>query len=194
MTGLAMSAPGTTDDALIRAVAGGDRRAMAVLFERHRTKVFRFLMRFVRNRTTAEDLTADVFLDVWRNAGRFEGRCSATTWILAIARFKAISALRARRPECGIEKASVAELTDGSEDPEAALAGKRRANLLRACLERLSFDHREVIDLVYYHEKTIDEVAKITGIPLNTVKTRMFYARKRLATELNRAGLHRELL
>jgi RNA polymerase sigma-70 factor (ECF subfamily) len=193
MTDPAMSAPGTTDDVLIRAVADGDRHAMTVLFERHRTKVFRFLMRFVRNQATAEDLTADVFLDVWRNAGRFEGRCSATTWMLAIARFKALSALRAR-PECGLETASVAQLTDGSEDPEAALAGKRRVKLLQACLERLSFDHREVIDLVYYHEKSIDEVAKITGIPLNTVKTRMFYARKRLAMELNRAGLQRELL
>jgi RNA polymerase sigma-70 factor, ECF subfamily len=188
-----MSAPGMTDDALIHAVADGDRHAMTVLFERHRIKVFRFLMRFVRNRTTAEDLTADVFVDVWRNAGRFEGRCSATTWMLAIARFKALSALRAR-PECGLEAAGVAQLTDGSDDPETALAGKRRIKLLNACLERLSSDHREVLDLVYYHEKSIDEVAKITGIPLNTVKTRMFYARKRLAVELSRAGLQRELI
>jgi RNA polymerase sigma-70 factor, ECF subfamily len=193
MTGPAMNAPGTTDDALVRGAAGGDRQAMTVLFERHRTKVFRFIMRFVRNRTTAEDLTADVFLDVWRNAGRFEGRCSATTWMLAIARFRALSALRAR-PDYGLETAGVAQLTDRSEDPEAALAGKRRMKLLNACLERLSFDHREVLDLVYYHEKSIDEVAKITGIPLNTVKTRMFYARKRLAMELSRAGLQRELI
>ncbi|MGB8547853.1 MAG: sigma factor, partial [Xanthobacteraceae bacterium] len=70
---------------------------MQTLFIRHRVKVFRFVLRLVRNRATAEDLTADVFLDVWRNASRFEGRSAAATWILAIARFKALSALRRSR-------------------------------------------------------------------------------------------------
>ena len=80
-----MSAPRAIDETLIRAVARGDRSAMQTLFTRHRVKVFRFVMRLVRNQATAEDLTADVFLDVWRNASRFEGRSAAATWILAIA-------------------------------------------------------------------------------------------------------------
>ena len=66
-------------------------------------------------------------------------------------------------------------------DPEAALQEKNRGELLRQALTRLSLEHREIIDLVYYHEKSIDECAQIIGIPAATVKTRMFYARKKLA-------------
>ena len=188
-----MSAPIANDETLIRAVACGDRKAMQTLFARHRVKVFRFVLRLVRNQATAEDLTAEVFLDVWRNASRFEGRSAATTWILAIARFKALSTLRRAR-ECRLEETAAARLADHSEGPEAALANKHRGAVLRACLARLSLDHREVIDLVYYHEKSIDEVAKIVNIPVNTVKTRMFHARKRIAQQLADAGLEPEFL
>jgi RNA polymerase sigma-70 factor, ECF subfamily len=68
-----------------------------------------------------------------------------------------------------------------ANDPEAALQEKSRGELLRQALTRLSLEHREIIDLVYYHEKSIDECAQIIGIPAATVKTRMFYARKKLA-------------
>jgi RNA polymerase sigma-70 factor, ECF subfamily len=188
-----VSAPIVIDEILIRAVARGDRSAMQTLFARHRVKVFRFVLRLVRNPATAEDLTADVFLDVWRNADRFEGRSAAVTWILAIARFKALSALRRPR-ERTLEEASAARLVDHSESPEATLANKYRGDILRACLARLSLHHREVIDLVYYHEKTLDEVAKIVNVPVNTVKTRMFHARRRIAQQLEEAGLEPELL
>jgi RNA polymerase sigma-70 factor (ECF subfamily) len=188
-----VSAPIAIDEILIRAVARGDRSAMQTLFARHRVKVFRFVLRLVRNPATAEDLTADVFLDVWRNADRFEGRSAAATWILAIARFKALSALRRPR-ERTLEEAPAARLVDHSENPEATLAIKHRGDILRACLARLSLHHREVIDLVYYHEKSVDEVAKIVNVPVNTVKTRMFHARRRIAQQLEDAGLEPELL
>ena len=74
------------------------------------------------------------------------------------------------------------------------LANKHRGDVLRACLARLSLDHREVIDLVYYHEKSLDEVAKIVNVPVNTVKTRMFHARRRIAQQLEDAGLAWEFL
>jgi RNA polymerase sigma-70 factor, ECF subfamily len=188
-----VSAPIAIDETLIRAVARGDRSAMQTLFTRHRVKVFRFVLGLVRNQATAEDLTADVFLDVWRNASRFEGRSAAATWILAIARFKALSALRRSR-ERTLEETTVERLVDHSEGPEATLANKHRGDVLRACLARLSLDHREVIDLVYYHEKSLDEVAKIVNVPVNTVKTRMFHARRRIAQQLEDAGLAREFL
>ena len=72
-------------------------------------------------------------------------------------------------------------VADPANDPEAALQEKHRGELLRQALTRLSPEHREVIDLVYYHEKSIDECAEVLGIPAATVKTRMFYARKKLA-------------
>src|SRR2546430_4768494 len=85
-----------SDDALIRRVAAGDQLAMRTLFGRHRIPLYRWLLRIVRDETTAEDLLSDVFLDVWRQAASFEGRASVSTWLLAIARYKALSARRAR--------------------------------------------------------------------------------------------------
>jgi RNA polymerase sigma factor (sigma-70 family) len=91
-----VSAYATTDLDLIAAIARGDRNAMRTLYGRHNVKVFRFVLRMVRNEATAEELVSDVFLDVWRVADRFEGRSQVSTWILAIARNKAITSLRAR--------------------------------------------------------------------------------------------------
>jgi RNA polymerase sigma-70 factor (ECF subfamily) len=180
----------TSDEVLIGRIANGDRLAMQVLFARHHVRVYRFVVRLVRNETTAEDLISDVFLDVWRQAGRFEGRSAVTTWLLSIARFKALSALR-RRPDEELDEETAGAIEDPSDDPEVALEKKDKSAIIRKCLMGLSAEHREIIDLVYYHEKSVEEVAQIVGIPENTVKTRMFYARKKLAELLKAAGIER---
>ena len=180
----------TSDEVLIGRIANGDRLAMQVLYARHHVRVFRFVVRLVRNESTAEDLISEVFLDIWRQAGRFEGRSSVSTWVLAIARFKALSALR-RRPNEELDEDSHVAIEDGSDDPQVALENKDKSALIRKCLEGLSAQHREIIDLVYYHDKSVEEVAQVVGIPENTVKTRMFYARKRLGELLKAAGIER---
>jgi RNA polymerase sigma-70 factor, ECF subfamily len=180
----------TSDEVLIGRIANGDRLAMQVLFARHHVRVFRFVVRLVRNESTAEDLISEVFLDVWRQADRFEGRSAVTTWLLSIARFKALSALR-RRPEEELDEETAGAIEDPSDDPEVALEKKGKGAIIRKCLTGLSAEHREIIDLVYYHEKSVEEVAEIVGIPENTVKTRMFYARKKLAELLKAAGIER---
>jgi RNA polymerase sigma-70 factor (ECF subfamily) len=180
----------TSDDVLIGRIATGDRLAMQVLFARHHVRVYRFVLRLVRDESVAEDLISEVFLDVWRQAGRFEGRSQVSTWLLAIARFKALSALR-RRPDEELDDETAEAIEDTSDDPEVALDKKDKSAAIRKCLQKLSAEHREIIDLVYYHEKSVEEVAKIVGIPENTVKTRMFYARKRLAELLKAAGIER---
>ena len=179
-----------SDDVLIARIAGGDRLAMQVLFARHHVRVFRFVLRLVRNEATAEDLISEVFLDVWRQAGKFQGRSAVSTWLLGIARFKALSALR-KRPEEELDEDKAAQIEDHSDDPEVTLAKKDKGALLRECLSALSNEHREVIDLVYYHEKSVEEVASIVGIPEATVKTRMFYARKKLSELLKSQGIDR---
>ncbi|PWB66504.1 MAG: RNA polymerase subunit sigma [Bradyrhizobiaceae bacterium] len=178
----------TNDDALMKRIATGDQRAMQVLFARHNVRVYRFILRIVGNATVAEDLTSDVFLDVWRQADRFESRSAVSTWLLAIARFKALSSLRNRAGE-QYDEDFVANIEDPADDPEVAMQKNDKAAMLRKCLELLSPAHREIIDLVYYHEKSVAEVAAIVGVPENTVKTRMFYARKRLAELLAAEGV-----
>jgi len=163
---------------------------MQVLFTRHQVRVYRFVLRLVRNEATAEDLISEVFLDVWRQAGKFEGRSAVSTWMLGIARFKALSVLR-KRPEEELDDETTERIEDHADDPEVALAKKDKAAVLRECLSKLSADHREIVDLVYYHEKSVEEVAGIVGIPEATVKTRMFYARKKLSELLKEQGIDR---
>lgn len=179
-----------SDEILIGRIAGGDRLAMRALYARHHVKVFRFVLRLVRNEASAQDLISEVFLDVWRQANRFEGRSAVSTWILAIARFKALSSVR-RRKEAELDEEQAEAIEDDADTPEIALQKKDTGEVLRRCLAKLSPDHREIIDLVYYHEKSVEEVAEIVAIPENTVKTRMFYARKKLAELLKEAGVER---
>jgi len=176
----------TADDALIERIAAGYRRAMEVLFARHHVRVFRFVLGLVEDRTVAEDIVGDVFLDVWRHAPMFEARSAVATWLLATARYKALSALRSRT-NAPFDEA--AEIADAADSPEAVVHMKDRGEIIRTCLEALSPEHREIIDLAYYHERSVDEVAEIVGVPLSTVKTRMFYARRHLGVLLSKAGI-----
>jgi RNA polymerase sigma-70 factor (ECF subfamily) len=101
---------------LVERIAVGDKLAMQVLFARHRTNVYRWLFRFVGNETVAEDLLSDVFFEVWQQAGRFEGRSAVSTWLLSIARFKALSARRRRTdaPLDGTIETTVADSADSA--------------------------------------------------------------------------------
>ncbi len=168
---------------VVRRIAGGDKRALETLYTRHSDRTFKFLLRLTANRAAAEDLTHDAFLEVWRSASRFEGRSSVTTWILSIARYKALDAMRKHRSLTEQELPGRAEPT-----PEMTAIELSSNIFMRECLTRLSQEHREIIDLVYYQEMSVKEVGEILGIPENTVKTRMFYARKKLKEMLLAAG------
>jgi RNA polymerase sigma-70 factor (ECF subfamily) len=183
-----IAAQATTDEMLLERIAEGDRTAMHILYSRHNVRVYRFVLRSVRDATTAEDIVSQVFLDVWRTASQFEGRSRVSTWLLSIARFKALTALRQRRHE-DIDQENVREIADGADTPESSLDRSNVSAILRACIAKLSPAHREIIHLVYYHEKTVEEAGEIIGIPQSTVKTRMFYARKQLAELLKGAGV-----
>jgi RNA polymerase sigma-70 factor (ECF subfamily) len=187
---IALPMPTTSDEVLIARIAKGDRLAMEELYGRYRVPVYRFVLRMVRNPTTAEDLNSDVFLDVWRQAGTFEGRSAVSTWLFSIARFKALNALQ-RRPTEELDDEKAGAIADQADDPEIALAKKDKAAVLRACLLKLSAEHREIVNLVYYQHKSVEDVARIVGIPEATVKTRMFYARKKLSELLTEQGIER---
>ena len=170
----------SSDEVLIRRIADGDQLAMRTLFARYRVAIYRWLLRLVGDEALAEDLLSDVFLDVWRKAASFEARSSVSTWLLAIARYKALSARR-QQPHAELNDELASTVADPADDPELVLQKKDRAELLRQSLAKLSPEHGEVIDLVYYHGKSVKEVAETIGINEATVKTRMSYARKKLA-------------
>jgi RNA polymerase sigma-70 factor (ECF subfamily) len=153
-----------SDEVLIRRIAGGDQLAMQTLFVRHRVALYRWLLRLVGDEALAEDLLSDVFLDVWRQAAKFEARSSVST-----------------RIDAELDEEVPVIIADPADNPELVLQKKNQAELVRHSLARLSPEHGEVIDLVYYHGKSVREVAEIVGVAAATVKTRMFYARKKLA-------------
>jgi RNA polymerase sigma-70 factor, ECF subfamily len=178
----------STDEALMARLAAGDRQAIKVLYARHHLAVYRFALRLVGNTATAEDIVSEVFLELWRHAASFEGRSRLSTFILTIARNKAISVLRGRSDE-PLDEAMAAAIPDNAATAEENLDASQRGALLRQCVAELSAAHREIIDLVYYHGRSVDEAAAILGVPAATVKTRMFYARKRLAECLQAVGI-----
>jgi len=177
-----------TDEELVDGIRKGNNLAMQVLFARHHMRVYRFILRMVGDAAVAEDLTSEVFVAIWRHAGQFKARSSVSTWLLAIARYKAVAEQRRKyRVESRLKGLPVDECS--AETPESELQAGDRRRIVQKCLTQLSREHRTIIDLVYYHEKSVSEVAKIVGIPSNTVKTRMYYARRKLAELLEHSGV-----
>jgi RNA polymerase sigma-70 factor (ECF subfamily) len=179
-----------SDKALVQLITNEDKRALKLLYLRHHDRVRRFVMRLTGNESIADDVVNEVFLEAWRHAGEFEGRSQVATWLLSIARFKAISACR-HRSESQLDDRTAAVIEDVSDNPSIAMEKRQRSDILQKCLAKLTPIHREVINLIYYQGKKIEEVAQSTGTPINTVKTRMHHARLRMANLLAEAGIDR---
>lgn len=181
------------DASFLWLIAQGDRRAMHMLFARYRARVYRYALRITKDDAVAQDLVSEVFLAVWRRSARFEGRSQVCTWLLAIAGNLAAGALKRRRHE-SLDQTLADSVPDLADDPEAVTGKLQEKSILAACVRKLSPAHREIIDLIYYHDKSVTEVAEIIGVPPSTVKTRMFYARNEIAELLKKRGIARARL
>lgn len=186
----AMTAATETDRALVDRVAKGDRAAVRLLFMRHHARVYRFVARQTGSEMMADDIANEVFLELWRQAPGFEGRSEVSTWLLGIARFKALSLLR-KKKEDWIDDEAAAAVPDGADTPEVVTMKEDKAAALRRFVNALPEEHRVVIDLAYYHGQSVNEIGEVLDIPVATVKTRMFYARKKLGEALKAAGYDR---
>lgn len=179
------------DSQLMARVAAGDQQAFRTLFERHGERVFRYAHRLINEVSKAEEVTNDVMLEVWKNASRFEGRSRVSTWIIGIARNVALNAVRGKRlPTVAIDQ--VAEPIDHATDRDPVSAEQQRAGisqLLRQALRDLSVEHRDVVELTFFHGFSYPEIAQIVGCPENTVKTRMFHAKRKLRRALGGGDL-----
>ena len=179
-----------TDEALIKEIAKGNQAALRTLAQRHQTRIYRFALRFVGDASHAEDVVSETFFAVWQQAAGFQNRSAVGTWLLGIARYRALS-MRDRLRETAepLDDEMASNLPDPAQGPEAALERGNLATFVRGCLRTLPAEQAALIDLVYLHEKPLREAALIVGIPLNTVKSRMFLARKKLAEVLSTAGI-----
>jgi RNA polymerase sigma factor (sigma-70 family) len=173
---------------LLRRVAAKDRKAFEALYALYYRRLFAYLFKIVRRADLVEEVLNDVMLAIWRSAPGFDGRSRPSTWIFGIAYHKALKAL-ARRPasESGEEEAPP-EPVDG-EEPESLLARRELAGTLGRALDALPAEQRAVVEMTYYYGLSYQEIAEIAGCPVNTVKTRMFHARRRLRELLPTLGI-----
>jgi len=177
---------------LLRRIASGDRAAFSCLYSSLRPALLRYAAGLLAgDAETAADMVDEAFMAVWRQAGRFDGAGSAEGWIYRIVRNKTVDWLRSRRerPLADGDAGLVESMMDESDTPEVSAEKQSAANELRRALDRLSPEHREAIWLCYFEERPVSEIAMIAGCPENTVKTRLFHARRLLRGTIERSAV-----
>jgi RNA polymerase sigma-70 factor (ECF subfamily) len=178
------------DDAagLLRRIATGDEAAMSAFYRRFAREVYAFALRQCGRPADAEDTVVEAMHEVWKSAARFTGGSQARTWLFSIARHKLIDRLRRAGPRGTVELDEVAGGLADDDEPGAfeRLARAQDARALAACMERLSPQHRECVHLVFFGDLALAEVAAVQGCPENTVKTRLFHAKRNLRRCLER--------
>lgn len=178
------------DEALLKRISQGDQQAFKQLYLHYQPRLVKYCARVLRDDLAqAADLVDEAMFDVWRSAGSFAGKSKPSTWIHSIARNKVISWLR-KTSEITLEDESLLDtLVDTAATPHEKLAMDDIKQHLLRMMDQLSDEHREILRLAYFDDLSIKEAADVLGISENTVKTRMFYARKRMAQLLDKAGI-----
>ncbi len=177
---------------LLRRIAGHDRAAFETLYHRYYRRLFGFAFKITRRPELVEEVVHEVLFAVWQQADRFDGRSRPSTWILGIAYRKSLKALAAAgvrastRDEDGHENDGE---PDRSPGPENLMAAREVASALGQALATLPPEQRAVVELTYFQERSYAEIAELVGCPVNTVKTRMFHARRKLRVLLPKMGI-----
>jgi RNA polymerase sigma-70 factor (ECF subfamily) len=174
-----MSFDADPESAWLQRTAGGDRIAFEQLYRAYHRRIFGYVFRMVGRADRADELASDVLLEVWKSAGRFKGESRVSTWIFGIARYKALSSLRRLTPE-GVQVEEAGDIPDEAERQDEMLIKATMREAVQKAFAALSDRHREVMELTFYQGFSYPEIAEILGCPVNTVKTRMFHARKQL--------------
>lgn len=179
---------GDEERVLLQRVAAKDRRAFERLYHLYYRRLFGYVFKLTRRAEIVEEVVNDVMLAIWTGAGRFGGRSRPSTWIFGIAHHTALKALR-RFPLAMAEPAEDEPDLVVEEQPESLLNRRELQDLLGRAMSQLSAEQRAVVELTYFHEFSYQEIAEILACPENTVKTRMFHARRRLRDLLPQLGV-----
>ena len=178
------------DEELLSQIAQGDRQAFSRLYLKYQPRLVSYCARLLKDDVAqAADIVDDALFDVWRSADKFEGKSKASTWIYSITRNKLISWLRKTSEVILDDDALMLAMEDTAPNPEEAQIEEDMKDQLLRMMNHLTDEHRDVLKLTYFEDKSVKEVADILKISENTVKTRMFYARKRLGQMLEKAGI-----
>ena len=179
------------DAALVARVADGDVRAFEALYDSYRSQAFGLALRLTRRPGTAEEVTQDAFLTLWRKAGQFDAeRGSLSTWLMTFVRHRASDALRSgARRERSVELEAAADRLEAPARTHEEVARREESLAARRLVKELPSDQREVIELAYFGGLSQGEIAAEVGIPLGTVKGRSRLALEKLRRSITDAGL-----
>lgn len=178
------------DTELLKRIADGDRDAFTELYKSYQPRLVKFCSRMLKyDVALASDMADEALIEVWRSAGSFSGLSQPSTWIHSIARFRMIGYLRKNKELLQDDDFEQLNIEDTDLLPEQEVIISERDQEIIDNLAKLSEKHREVIELVYYRELSIKDISVMLDISENTVKTRMFYARKHLKSLLSNTDL-----
>lgn len=163
---------------LLRRIADGDKQAFASLYRFLEAPLFRFIRSRLNDPFQAADIHHDVFLEIWRGAGGFQGKSSVKTWVFAIAYRKVMDVFRKDGRLTFEEEAP--ELADESPDAAQCMIAAQEKDIVQHCLGTLKPDHRTAIEMTFFDDMSYREIAAVTGVPEGTVKTRVFHAKSLL--------------
>ena len=166
--------------AILARIAERDEAAFTQMYRAMARKVYGFVLNRMRDAACAEEVTTDTLYEVWKNPRAFRGNSRFSTFLLGIARNKMLHAWRDRAPEHEDIDDFAPILQSVEPDGFANLAEKQRRLGVRRCMEKLSDEQRDCLHLVFYEGMSLLEVADIQRIPENTVKTRLFHARRNI--------------
>ena len=179
-----------TDTLLLKKISEGDRDAFTELYKNYQPRLIKFCSRMLRNDVSlAADIADEALIEVWKSAGSFSGLSLPSTWIHSIARFRMIGYLRKNKEVLQDNDFEQLNIEDTDLSPEDEISISERNKQLVDDMGKLSEKHREVIELVYFRELSIRDISEMLGVSENTVKTRMFYARKHLKSILSNEDL-----
>jgi RNA polymerase sigma-70 factor (ECF subfamily) len=172
----------------LQRTAQGDRAAFEQLFRHYFARVFRYVVHLVREPTQAEEVVDDVMFELWRQAASFKGEAALSTWIYGIARHKALNARRGPAARRGEPLDATLPLASADPGPAEQAEAHDTLRTVLGAMRELPPEQREVVELALQHELAYEEIAQILACPLNTVKSRMFYARRKLREALHGAA------
>ncbi len=185
-----------TDRDLLKACVPNNEEAFAALYQRYEKRVFQYLMTVVNDATLAEEILVDVMLAIWKGLRTFQGHSKVSTWIFGIAHHKAVDALRkvTSRQRGGTSLDDILESVESGHSPLEEAQLQRTAKMTNQAIATLSPDHREILHMAFFEELSYPEIAELLHIPVNTVKTRVYYAKQQLKKSLQHQGVTEEMI
>lgn len=163
---------------LLNRIAEGDKRAFATFYQAMELPIYRFIASKMNDPHEAADIQHDVFMEIWRAAGRFEGRSTVKTWVFGIAYRKTMDHFRKHKKMDLTDE--IDDRVDDSPDAASCLAAAEEAAHLKACLSELKPQMRSAVELAFFEDLSYPDIAEIVGVPEGTIKTRVYHAKKLL--------------